>query len=239
MDSKELINRALPETWNLKEPIQNTPESSKPSESDEIRQERIESLKRGIPEVLARYGIPPKFRDMQLKGSIPVYVARQGMCITGPVGVGKTMALCLLARDWLIQRAETTAGHMWGDFSRFYWRFIVFPEFIMRVQDAFNNKKGEETAWEMLEEIAKVPALIIDDLGAEKPTEYVRQATYFIINHREMNQLPTFITTNFSMDHLDENLDPRISSRIAGMCEVIRMEGADRRLQKTKKESAE
>lgn len=179
---------------------------------------------------MARYGIPPKFINMDLKQDFNIPIPISGACLTGKVGVGKTIALCIMVRDWLLNRAEKSTGSVWGDFSQKAWRFVVFPEFIMRVQDSFNNKKGEETAWQMLEELAYNPFLIIDDLGAEKPTDYVRQATYYIINHREMNLLPTFITTNFSMDRLDENLDPRISSRIAGMCEIIRLEGKDRRL---------
>lgn len=100
----------------------------------------------------------------------------------------------------------------------------------MDVQDSFRSKDYLDSPYQKLESIAKVPYLVLDDLGAEKATEYVRQATYFIINHREMNLLPTFITTNFSMDHLDENIDPRISSRICGMCEIMRFEGKDRRI---------
>ena len=176
------------------------------------------------------YGIPSKFIRSDFKG--PLSLPLRSVCLTGKAGVGKTMAICLLVRDWLLNRAERSLGSSWGEETRHAWGFISFPEFVMKIQDSFREKRGEDTALDILEEASNKKFLIIDDLGAEKPTEYVRQATYYIINHREMHELPTFITTNFSMDHLDENIDPRISSRIAGMCEIIRMEGKDRRLEK-------
>lgn len=230
MDTRELMANFMPRLEGLKDPIPNTLELSKPSEPEDERKKRIEGLKGQIPDVLRRYGIPPRFIRPDLKGSIGLDLIDKGICLTGKVGVGKTMAVCLLVKDWLTKRAENAIGTYWGKETSAAWKFVVYPEFVMRVQDSFRHKDGEETAWDMLERLANKRFLIIDDLGAEKPTEYVRQATYYIINHREMNLLPTFITTNFSMDHLDENLDPRISSRISGMCEIIRFEGKDGRV---------
>ncbi len=164
---------------------------------------------------------------MDLKGSLGLDLLKKGVCLSGKAGVGKTMAVCLLMRDWFLLKTKIIRD--WYE-TRGVWEFIVYPEFIMQLQDTYSHEKNDETALEMLERVANCHYLVIDDLGAEKPTEYVRQATYYIINHREMHELPTFITTNFSMDYLDENIDSRISSRIAGMCEIIRMEGKDRRL---------
>ena len=212
------------------EPIQSLPESSEPSKSSP---EIYDRLYRAIPGVMERYGIPKKFinADWLRPTSLAMdLIHSTGVCLTGKAGVGKTAALCLLVRDWLIESAKKSNSPVWG--NHYSWRFISFPEFIMEVQDSFRRRDGEQSAFDMLKSIAETKHLIIDDLGAEKPTEYVRQATYYIINHREMHMLPTFITTNFSMDHLDQNLDSRISSRIAGMCEIIRFEGKDRRLEK-------
>jgi len=54
-----------------------------------------------------------------------------------------------------------------------------------------------------------------------------------IINYREQNKLQTIITSNFTLDEIDKYIDRRISSRIAGMCEIIRMSG-DKRLKPNK-----
>jgi|WetSurMetagenome_2_1015567.scaffolds.fasta_scaffold54972_2 DNA replication protein DnaC len=233
MESKEIAESGLRLLGRLNAKDPSSPESLEQSPLDpEAEKKRVESLVSRIPGVLSCYGIPRRFIRGDLTGSLDQSYLEKGVCLTGKVGVGKTMSLCLLVRDWLISRAVAARGTIWGTATLDAWKFISFPEFVMRVQDSFKNKDADQTAYEMLSKIAETPYLIIDDLGAEKPTEYVRQATYFLINHREMNMLPTFITTNFSMDHLDENIDPRVSSRIAGMCEIIRMEGKDRRIER-------
>lgn len=191
-------------------------------------------------------GFPPKFLGRDFKGTLDFN--SKGICLVGKTGTGKTMSMALMVRDWLIDSANKSGvkNKNWGDLFRISpsrnwqvtgiiqnpWKFVVYPEFIMQLQDSYKHEKGEETALDLLNEVAMAPRLILDDLGAEKPTEYVRQATYYVINYREMHLLPTFVTSNFSMDFLDENIDPRISSRIAGMCEIIRLEGKDRRISK-------
>jgi len=227
------MEEALEKLENANEKIPSSPALSKPSPSDE---ERIARLLKAIPNSLSAFGVPPRFirPDLAVPESLAGVLGPNGeversLCLLGGPGVGKTMAVCLLIQESLRRRAKTFPGPNWWP-CPLPWKFIVYPEFIMKVQDSFKNDRGEATAYEMLEKVAKTPLLVIDDLGAEKPTEYVRQATYYIINHREMNLLPTFITTNFSMDHLDDNIDPRISSRICGMCDVVRMDGKDRRI---------
>jgi DNA replication protein DnaC len=114
------------------------------------------------------------------------------------------------------------------------WKFISCAGFIMKIQNAW--KDGEESAYEILEELAEVPRLIIDDLGTEKPTDYVRQSIYYLINEREMWQRQTIITSNFALSDIDRQYDSRISSRICGMCDIkILKGGQDLRLGKIKK----
>lgn len=246
MESKELMEKGLPKIWNMKEPTLNSPGSSKPIESQDQRKERIEKLLLGIPYALKSAGFPKKFINQEFKAPFGIEYVDKGLCLTGGTGIGKTMAFSLMVRDWLVDKINNSesgeslesiykkSNGIYRDTYGFYspWLFISYPEFIMRLQDSYKHEKGEKTALELLESISKMKYLIIDDLGAEKPTEYVRQATYYIINHREMHELPTFITTNFSLDYLNDNIDPRISSRISGMCEIIKMEGKDRRVSK-------
>ena len=80
-------------------------------------------------------------------------------------------------------------------------------------------------------------ALFLDDLGAEKLTDFVRQITYYILNEREQHQLLTVITSNFSIKDLDKQIDSRISSRIAGMCEILKFTGKDQRLKSNDKKA--
>ncbi len=99
----------------------------------------------------------------------------------------------------------------------------------MTLQRCFRDDSGI-SAQDLADQAAAVPYLVIDDLGVEKSTDYVKQLTYFIINFRESNLLPTYITTNLPPDQLEKIIDQRIASRIAGMCELIRMDGPDQRI---------
>lgn len=186
-----------------------------------------------IPFIMSRI-FPKKFAnvDFALAESFRPYTIpnEKGLCLTGKPGVGKTMLMAIIVREYLKAEAidKKWGANHWENFSS-PWKFICYPEFIMELQNSYKKENKEETALSMLEVIADKKYLIIDDLGAEKPTEYVRQATYYIINHREMHCLPTFITTNFSLDFLDENIDSRIASRICGMCDIKQIIAEDRR----------
>ena len=91
--------------------------------------------------------------------------------------------------------------------------------------------KGSEITEEEYVERASSGVLILDDLGAEKITDWVRQAIYAIINRRERNGIPTMITSNLSLDDLAKNLgDDRITSRIAGCSKVLRLNVPDQRI---------
>src|SRR3990167_9483378 len=90
--------------------------------------------------------------------------------------------------------------------------------------------KDNESPFDEAQRIANFNGvLIIDDIGAEKMSDWVRQILYYIINEREQRLLPTVITSNFSLQQIAEQIDIRISSRIAGMCKLIKLTGMDRR----------
>jgi len=210
-----------------------------------IRKGPSERLK-NLPRVLSGI-LPRKFAAMEypmpeiLRQFLPP--STSGVCLYGKSGTGKTTAIAMMIREYLITCAsEIGSADTWGiDNLRLAelkkrripgigdWEFISYPEFIRSLQRSF---KSNDNSIDILAEVMDAPYLVIDDLGAEKPTDYVRQETYTLINHREMNLLPTYITTNFSLDHLDKNIDPRIASRIAGMCKIIHFEGKDKRLEK-------
>ncbi len=205
----------------------------------EIHQARIES----VPSILADYGIPTKYRRMDWKLNevlTPYLDTPRGVCMTGPVGVGKTVNLCLLARDWVVKwsrESEISPGdilcyQLHERQAESSWHFISFPRFVMEIQDAWRRGDEAETAMTLLRRVSDVPRLIIDDLGAEKLTDYIRQAIYFLLNEREQWDRTTYLTTNFTLKQLDIQFDSRISSRIAGMCDIKALKGEDQRIQK-------
>ena len=164
--------------------------------------------------------IPIKFRDIECdKPDIVKQGIEQSMFITGGAGVGKTVLMAGIAKEILkVKKKEV--------------EWISYPGFIMELQSSF-RKDDEITPFERAEEIASFPGtLAIDDIGAEKMTAFVQQITYYIINYREQEMLHTLITSNFSLQQIDDQIDTRVSSRIGGMCKIVKLAGRDRRLEK-------
>lgn len=71
--------------------------------------------------------------------------------------------------------------------------------------------------------------LLIDDLGAAKPSEFVEEITYRLINGRYEACRATIFTSNLSVDSLKNTLGDRIASRLAEMCTRCVLVGGDRR----------
>ena len=96
-------------------------------------------------------------------------------------------------------------------------------------------KKSDESPFDYAEDLANYYGLLIlDDLGAEKITDFVKQITYYIINEREINCLQTIITSNFNLSQIDEMIDSRVSSRISAY-NILNFGKIDRRIQKEAK----
>jgi len=129
--------------------------------------------------------------------------------IWGKSGTGKTHLATALVRDS-------------------QWYTIVKPSHIFR---QLRGKDGDQEQ-EVINKYAKMGILVIDDLGAEKSTEFNISMLYEIIDQRDMNYVKgLIITSNLSLGMLSEKLgDDRICSRLAGMCRVVELGGEDRRI---------
>jgi DNA replication protein DnaC len=162
--------------------------------------------------------IPEKYRGISTdRTELLESKLNKSLFITGRHGVGKTVFLYSLAKRCIEQDRKI--------------RIIRFTAWIMELQSIFRSENGNP--FESAKSIAEFPGtLFIDDLGAEKTTEYVRQIVYYVLDEREQGELRTVITSNYSLDEINANIDPRSSSRIAGMCEVLIFKGEDRRLGK-------
>ncbi len=83
----------------------------------------------------------------------------------------------------------------------------------------------------LTDELRSVPALVLDDIGVERPTETVLEALYLVVDDwYRMKRPQLIITSNLPLEELSKRLDDRIASRIAGHCRVIEFAGRDRRL---------
>lgn len=72
--------------------------------------------------------------------------------------------------------------------------------------------------------------LILDDIGAEKLSEWVQETFYLLVNRRYEDMLPTIFTSNFNLEELAVRIGDRIVSRIAEMTDVVELRGRDRRV---------
>lgn len=164
--------------------------------------------------------LPIKFRGIECdKKDLIKQGVDQSLFITGASGVGKTILMAGIVKEILKDRKRDAI-----------WK--SYPGFIMRLQSMF-KRNDEETPFDVAEDVASFPGtLCIDDIGAEKMTAFVQQITYYIINYREQEMLHTLITSNFSLQQIDEQIDTRVSSRIGGMCKIVKLTGRDRRLEK-------
>ncbi|HEV2134993.1 MAG TPA: ATP-binding protein [Terracidiphilus sp.] len=160
----------------------------------------------------------------------PVDTAGKGLLFVGSLGVGKThLAVGVLRR--LIQ--ERGARGIFCDYG------VLLKD----IQQSFNPRISV-TEYDLLEPILKAEVLVLDDLGAQKPTEWVWDNVALILNTRYNNRLTTIVTTNFpdlppcggelTKEEragreltLGDRIGERMRSRLAEMCVRVDMTGKD------------
>lgn len=120
---------------------------------------------------------------------------RGWLVLYGGFGSGKTHLAAAVANE-LIARRERVL-------------FQVVPELLDHLRGAFSP--GSERRYdELFEAVKSVRVLILDDLGEENETPWVREKLFVVFNHRYNHRLPTVVTTN----RPPEAIDPRIWSRM-------------------------
>ena len=145
----------------------------------------------------------------------------QGILLMGAVGVGKThLAVSIL--KGLTER---------GGFSCLFYEF---GSLLKEIQDSYNAfTHTSELA--VLSPVLNADVLVLDELGASKPTDWVRDTMAHIINTRYNDKKHTIFTTNYLDDRQgnEETLEDRIGirqrSRLFEMCKTIEIKGADYR----------
>jgi DNA replication protein DnaC len=139
----------------------------------------------------------------------------KGLLLRGTEGTGKTHIAIAILKE-IIQK-----GH-----EGLYWNV---PELFCELRRTMGNSTDIDEG-SILDEAIETQLLVLDDLGAEKASEYVLDRLYLIINGRYENDLPTLITTNLGLEQLRQQVGPRIVSRISEMCMPIDFPSGDYRL---------
>ena len=169
-----------------------------------------------------------KFAD-----AYPVDTAGNGLLFVGTSGLGKThLAVGVLQR--LVQERGVKG------------LFCDYRELLKNIQNSYNQQVST-TELELLKPIFAAEVLVLDDLGAQKPNEWVWDTVALILNTRYNDKLTTIITTNYpdqpagagfkpakegatpirGEDTLGDRIGDRMRSRLAEMCVRIEMHGED------------
>lgn len=135
-------------------------------------------------------------------------------------GCGKTSWACKIMSHYFRKIAFSSGLENEG-------LYIYLPVFLNDLRSSFDNKTPEFE--EEMRMVNKCKLLIIDDIGSEKLTEWVRERIVSIIHTRVSNGLSTIYTSNLSPAELKEEMGDRISSRILGGSHVVEITGSDRR----------
>ena len=174
--------------------------------------------------------------DLDDLGRLPVFekllafveqypTIRKGIYLYGDFGVGKSFMVAALAHDLSEKRGVSST-------------LLHYPSFVIDVKNAI----GDGNVKTLVDEIKLSEVLILDDIGAEQSTAWVRdEILQVILQYRMQENLPTFFTSNFNFEDLelhfakgkhgnDETWEARrVMERIRYLAEETRLEGVNRR----------
>ena len=185
---------------------------------------------------------------MQARGfvkSYPIETEGRGLLLTGSIGVGKTHLAVGILQALVAERGASGL-------------FYDYRDLLKQVQNSYNQKVAA-TEMEVLRPVFETEVLVLDELGAAKPTDWVWDTVAHILNTRYNDRRTTIITTNYANagplgaeqglpgangparaamrdETLGDRIGERMRSRLQEMCVVVEMQGEDFR-QKVKRAS--
>jgi DNA replication protein DnaC len=202
----------------------------------ECREQRLARVRtRGVASVIpTRYrGVsfdrPPvsdMARDLQTKAAVAEvrsYIDElderldegRGLWLFGDTGTGKTTLAMLVSRT-AIERGRTVA-------------IYSLPKLLARIRRTYDSEPGGDSYLSFFERLTSVDLLHIDDLGAEKRTDWVMEQLYALINERYESQRSIMVTTNLPHEELEDQVGQRTISRLTQVCDEVPLYGTDRR----------
>jgi len=203
-----------------------------------------------IEQLLERARIPARYKDCDLESYEPLNSSQKnakmlvrkflknyppldekdrGIVFIGSCGVGKTHLAVALLKQVITEK---------GDPGLFY----DFRDLLRDIQGSW-NPASQTSEIEVLRPVIEAKVLVLDELGANKPTAWVRDTVAYIINYRYNERKITIFTSNFldnpateGEETLTDRIDTRLRSRLYEMCHTIEIKGKDFR-QEVKKAS--
>lgn len=206
---------------------------------------RAERLNRGHSRGISSV-IPPRYRgvsfdrppvsdmvrDLRTKAAVsevrafidelePRLEQGRGLWLFGDTGTGKTTLAML------ISKAALEAGKTVAIYS--------LPKLLARIRRTYDSEPGGDSYLSFFERLTSVDLLHIDDLGAEKRSDWVLEQLYALVNERYETQRSVLITTNLPHEELEEQIGSRTVSRLTQICDEVALFGDDRRYGKIRK----
>jgi len=162
-----------------------------------------------------------------------------GIFLQGPVGTGKSHLIVSILRSLLendIVRFGVPPGkYGFVDepvYEGYYCSMISVVDLLGTLRESFGNDQLKATAQNMMHRARCDAVVILDDIGAEKHSEFVEEQLYALIDLRYRMQRSTFFTTNCTLKQLESQIGSRSVSRIIEMCEGVKVGGKDWRKKK-------
>lgn len=174
--------------------------------------------------------------DLDDLGRLPVFenllafveqypAIQKGLYLYGDFGVGKSFMVAALAHDLSEKRGVSST-------------LLHYPSFVIDAKNAISDGNVKT----LVDEIKLAEVLILDDIGAEQSTPWVRdEILQVILQYRMQEDLPTFFTSNFNFEDLEKHFAKgkngndetwearRVMERIRYLAEETRLEGVNRR----------
>jgi hypothetical protein len=180
-------------------------------------------------EFLEKNKVPKKYLTARLEDApkgLDIRIS-QSYFFFGLPGTGKTHLA------WAILIEKMIADYAAGRKSEV--AFTTVGKLLLRLRDTMNrgHEEKHESEWDIFKKYSETELLVLDDLGGMRPTEatrYTLDNVFEILNERIANERQTIITSNLTLKELAIVFDPRIPSRIGGMCQLVNLGGSDRRL---------
>jgi len=158
----------------------------------------------------------------------PVSTEGRGLLLVGDVGIGKTHLAVAIVQALIAEKGVPCL-------------FCDYRELLKRIQESYNAAVAT-TELQILAPVFEAEVLILDELGAQKPTDWVWDTVALILNTRYNDKRTTLITTNYPNaptalarnadklnreETLGDRIGERMRSRLAEMCVEVEMRGKD------------
>ena len=138
----------------------------------------------------------------------------RGLWFTGSVGTGKTTLAML------VSKAAMEADHTVAIYS--------LPRLLSMLRGSYDDD-AVYSLNDLIERLCAVDLLHVDDVGAERTSDWVLEQLYAIVNARYEDERSVIITTNLERDPLVEQIKERTVSRLEEMCTLVPLYGEDAR----------